>query len=158
MTVSKKKFSDAVKAIPELSVWLKLGLQAVKNRDRNCIAVNNPRQLTGSVDLDSALVSSYPNANRWDYAIGIARNRQADNVIWIEVHPANSHHVSEIISKAKWLRSWLRTNGRPLLELCGKKPELRWVTTGRVAFRKGSKPHLQLGKAGIQFPQRVVNL
>lgn len=44
----------------------------------------------------------YPNASRWDYAIGY------DQKAWfVEVHPANTSNVKEMLKKVEWLESRL---------------------------------------------------
>lgn len=151
-------FPGAIEKIPTLSRALKPGLQALRNRDRNSVLVGNSRILSGSVDIDQALKETRPRESRWDYCIGVKHGRGSDSVVWIEVHPANSLSVSDMIAKARWLITWLGVEGKPLMELVDGRPDLRWVPTGRVAIRRGGKEHHQLAKAGIGFPQRQIVL
>ena len=153
-----RPFSKAVLRIPEIANSFETGLQALRKSDRAAITANDPRTLVGSVDIDSALKSKYPHDNRWDYCIGITVGKTTDSVVWVEVHPANSHSVTDMVAKASWLFSWLKGPGKPLRDLAKDKPDLRWVPTGPVAFRRGGKQHVQLANAGISFPERRVVL
>ena len=150
--------SDAIKKIPSLADNLKPGLQALRRNDRNAVSIEDSRKLSGSIDIDKALESEYPNENRWDYCIGLRRTTHSDSLVWVEVHPANSRSVSDMLAKAKWLKSWLKSSGRPLGVLCSGGLDLRWVPTGRVGFRRGSRQSTLLAQAGIGFPERRIVL
>lgn len=151
-------FRGAIARIPTLADKVAPGLRALRNRDRGAIEIDDPRKLVGSVDLDSALVTIFPGDSRWDYCIGIRKSAKSDRVVWIEVHPANSISVKDLVRKANWLFSWLRGAGKPLASLDTGAPELRWIPTGPVAFRRGSRQHTLLAQAGVGFPERRVNL
>lgn len=45
------------------------GLQALKGNSLK-VSVSKPQHLLGSVDIDDCTKGLYPNASRWDYAIG----------------------------------------------------------------------------------------
>lgn len=126
--------ADVIKKIPSLADNFKPGLQALRRNDRNAVSITDSRKLSGSIDIDKALESEYPNENRWDYCIGVRRTTHSDSLVWVEVHPANSSSVSAMLAKAKWLKSWLKSSGRPLTVLCPGRLDLRWVPTGRVGF------------------------
>lgn len=150
--------SDAIKKIPSLADNLKPGLQALRRNDRNAVSIEDSRKLSGSIDIDKALESEYPNENRWDYCIGVRRTTHSDSIVWVEVHPANSRSVSDMLAKAKWLKSWLTSSGKPLRVLCPGRLDLRWVPTGRVGFPRGSRQSKSLAQAGIGFPERRIVL
>jgi hypothetical protein len=92
-------FSEPVTKTPSIRNHLKPGLKALKGRDRDRIGCES-RLLRGSVDVDAALRDAFPNAARWDYAIGIKRNAH-DSVVWLEVHPASSRHIDDVLNKLR---------------------------------------------------------
>jgi hypothetical protein len=151
-------FAVAVGRIPALANHLAPGLQALRKSDRNAIRINDARKLAGSIDIDNALRGVYPDASRWDYCIGVNRSAKSDSVVWVEVHPANSLSVADLVKKARWLLSWLRGPGKPLRALDRGPPDLRWVPSGPVAIRRGGREHALLAKAGVRFPERRVDL
>src|SRR5258705_10742183 len=99
-------FLKAVNSTPSIREHLKKGLQALKRAGRSQVKCDG-RCLRGSVDIDSAVRHLHPNDARWDYAVGVGRARQQDSVVWLEVHPASSSHVDEVLAKLRWLRHWL---------------------------------------------------
>ena len=150
--------SAAIKQIPSLTGKLKHGLQALRKNHRNAISPKNSRKLSGSIDIDTALKSKHPHDHRWDYCIGVQKRQNADLLVWVEFHPANSHSVSDMLAKAKWLKQWLAGPGKPLQGLIKTKTDLRWVPTGPVAIRQASKQSKILAQAGIRFPKRRIRL
>lgn len=124
------------------------GLQALEPADRAHIRCASPRDLAGSMNIDAALESAYPNDPRWDYAIGISRPRKQDRAIWIEVHPASSSgNVAEVMAKRAWLTRWLEN--APVLR---RMPaEYVWIPTGRVCFRAGTPQRNAIAAKGIRF-------
>ena len=129
------------------------GLHAVKGEYRSKIVCTNPRALTGSINIDEATRSAYPDANRWDYAI------EYDNeTYFVEFHPAATGNVSEMMNKFKWLKSWLRTKAPIMNELKPKcRPAYYWIATGRVKILKGSSESRQLAQIGL-IPQKMIVL
>jgi hypothetical protein len=102
--------------------------------------------LTGSVDVDQALVASRPDDNRWDYGIGVKNG--SEHVVWVEIHPASSHHVQAVIDKLKWLRGWLGSEAPSLRRL---PPRFVWVASGKVALTPNSPQRRKVAQAGIYF-------
>ena len=150
--------SAAIKQIPSLTGKFKHGLRALSKNHRDAISLKDSRKLSGSIDIDTALKSKHPHDHRWDYCIGVQKKRNADSLVWVEFHPANSHSVSDMLAKAKWLKQWLAGFGKPLQGLMKEKTDLRWVPTGPVAIRQASKQSKILAQAGIRFPQRRIKL
>lgn len=143
------KFEEAVRSCGALDGALQPGLQALKQSDKAHINCAKPRRLAGSVDVDSTLSAGLPNANRWDYAVGVRQPRNRDIVIWIEIHPASSTgEIKIVLAKLNWLQSWLAENAPELMAMPG---EYVWVATGAVAFPASSPQRRQLAAAGIRF-------
>lgn len=85
---------------------LKAGLNALARVDRAPVSCDG-RNLRGSVNIDDAVRPSYPNAARRDYVVGFRREHCSDAVVWLEMHPASSHHVSDVLAKLHWLKQWI---------------------------------------------------
>jgi hypothetical protein len=76
-----RPFRKAVSRIPEIADSFKSGLQALRGSDKGSINANDPRTLIGSVHIDGALKSKYPDESRWDYCIGISVSKTTDDVV-----------------------------------------------------------------------------
>ena len=142
------QFRDAVRATAGLADQYRFGLQAVRRADRQRIRCRNSGSVTGSVNVDSALRESHPDDHRWDYAIGFCEARQAEVVFWVEVHPASSHHVEDVLEKLRWLKQWLSSEAPRLEEI---PPRFVWVASGGVALSPGSRQRRQLAGNGIHL-------
>jgi hypothetical protein len=146
-------FSQVVKRTTSIRNHLRPGLKALKRADRGRVTCDSGR-LRGSVDVDAALRKAFPTAARWDYAIGI-KARTDDFVVWLEVHPASSHHVGEVVNKVQWLQYWLQTTAR---ELDGLPRCFCWVATSKVSFNQASPQARQIAAAGLRFPAKHIDL
>ncbi len=147
-------FRNAVEKTEGLADAYRPGLQALKNVDRSRIECRNTRNLTGSVDLDKALLDSHPNDPRWDYGVGIRKSASADCVMWIEVHPASSSHIQDVLDKLAWLKSWLASSA-PLLEKLpaenGGARKYVWVASGSVHLPPNSPQRKKLAAKGLHL-------
>jgi hypothetical protein len=141
-------FKEAVLATPSVGTAYQKGLQALREADRNRITCRDTRTITGSLNLDAALQSSHPNATRWDYAIGLVHEKGRDRVYWIEVHPASSEHIHDILTKFEWLNNWLRSEAPRRNAL---HREFVWVASGSVSLPPGDKKRNLLAQRGIRF-------
>jgi hypothetical protein len=149
------RFRDAVHQAALIRERLRDGLQAVRAVHRGQLSCSNTRRIRGSVSLDDALRIAYPQAARWDYAIGIRQSSKTDVVVWLEVHPASSLHVDEVLNKLAWLRAWLRSDAPQL----GHLPALYCrVATGKIAFRRGSGAEKRIAQKGLRFPVKQLDL
>jgi membrane protein YqaA with SNARE-associated domain len=122
------------------------GLGALKPGDADHVSSARPRELSGSADVDTALVATLSNAHRWDYVVG----KTAGNVItahWIEVHPASStKNIAEVERKLAWLSGWL--HGNPL----GHYPkDVVWVASGKSTYNTRSPAIKALAGKGCRF-------
>lgn len=89
--------------LAQAGVKFEKGLQALENADKKRIEPKNPSLIDGSANIDECLKKSFPESNRWDYAI--MYNGEA---FFIEVHPPNE--IKEVIKKLHWLKAWLDKN------------------------------------------------
>jgi hypothetical protein len=129
------------------------GLQALIERDRNRLSCEEPRKISGSLNLDAAVAQLYPDAARWDYGIGIKRTETRDEAIWVEVHSADANQVPKMIGKITWLKNWLNDRAPNLMVITRNDSPYIWVASGRVSFQKNSPQAKKLALAGIKFPQ-----
>lgn len=142
------KFQVALIGTEGLRGALCAGLQAIEAADRVRIRSRDSRTLRGGVYLDRALRDVYPSASRWDYGIGLALDGQNDRIVWVEVHPASSHRVKDVIEKQRWLLAWMRVSA-PLLG--GMPAEYNWLASGRGSLQKNSPQRRQIAACGIRF-------
>jgi hypothetical protein len=97
-------FKQAVERTPHLKKCWCVGLQALRTEDKPHIEAEDPRKLTGSVDVDTAYQKVAPQSNRWDFGIADQHtNRKHEIVYWVELHTASDSEVKVVIKKAQWL-------------------------------------------------------
>jgi hypothetical protein len=141
-------FEEAVAATPDLDGAWRDGLGALRRADKEHISAADPRLLSGSVDVDTALTKNYPNANRWDYGIGSRpTNLKEEVVYWFEVHPASDGEVKVVLAKLTWLKTWLRENSVPLGSM---RRNFIWISSGRTSFTSTSPQQRQFALQGLQ--------
>lgn len=140
-------FMQAVEATPEIAAAYKSGLQALSHADAAKIAVRNTRKIDGSVDIDSTVKSLYPQANRWDYAIGYD-----SKVCFVEVHPAYTSEIDTVVKKLNWLKEWLKGKASKLDALPKMNPAFVWVQSGKCAILPTSKQAKRLSELGMPKP------
>lgn len=147
----KVSFRTAVEDTSTLQGAWRAGLQALTTADRGRISAQDPRRIDGSVDLDSHLKELYPNASRWDYAIG-----HKDNVVyWIEVHPASSGEIRVVLAKLRWLLDWLEQDA-PTLDKFRK--EIIWVSSGATSFTPSAPQRKEMAQQGLQQKGRFYSI
>jgi len=132
----------------------KTGLQAIKKPERakiNCKEV----KLTGSVDIDGCLVNRYPDANRWDYAVGYVGDEGVIKVAFVEIHPAQTSEVAAVINKAQWLKTWGEKKAK---ELWNARKGLYWITSGKFNILPHSNYNKRLAQWGLSLPIRSITL
>lgn len=140
-------FKSIVQAIPAIAGAYREGLQALESKDAGKVKPQNPRKLSGSVYLDKCLKTTNPHDARWDYVIGYR-----EKAYFVEVHPANTSNVDEVVKKKKWLEVWLKTNALDLKAMMAGTGYY-WIASGKVAIlpnspqaRKNAKNKLVLCK------------
>lgn len=146
-------FRNTILAIHQISNCYEKGLQALDNNNRTKIVPANNRHLEGSVDIDSCLSRSFPNASRWDYVLCYD-----SKVYCIEVHPASGGEVKSVINKANWLKRWLQTTGASIIEYNGSYPTCHWIASGKVTILRDSNYARRLAEAGVQFPKELMRI
>ena len=151
MNTEKTPLEMAVALTPDVKGCFKKGVQAVKGEYRPKIQVMESRALTGSVDIDSATLALYPNANRWDYAI-----EYNDTTFFVEFHPASTGNVAEMIEKRTWLNWWLQEKA-PLINALkpANKIAYHWIATGSIKILNGSRQYRMLATKGL-LPKKMM--
>ena len=86
-------FQAAIDKTPLLKDYLKNGLRALGSNSSK-VQPTDTSKCEGSVDIDSAVKSTYPNDSRWDYAVGYN-----GKTYFIEVHSAKTDEVKSVLKK-----------------------------------------------------------
>jgi hypothetical protein len=149
------RFKQAVERTPGLEQAYRPGLQALQRRDRSRISCRDSHMVTGSVNVDHTLAPTLPDDPRWDYGIGVTAQTRSEAVVWVEVHPASSHHVDEVLHKLDWLKNWLRTHAP---QLNGMTREFVWVASGQVALQPNSPQRRRLAAHGLRLVSNRLQL
>lgn len=133
-------FKSIVQAIPAIAGAYREGLQALESKDAGKVKPQNPRKLSGSVYLDKCLKTTNPHDARWDYVIGYS-----EKAYFVEVHPANTSNVDEVVKKKKWLDVWLKTNALDLKAMMAGTGYY-WIASGKVAILPNSPQARKIAK------------
>lgn len=133
-------FKSIVQAIPAIAGAYREGLQALESKDVGKVKPQNPRKLSGSVYLDKCLKTTNPHDARWDYVIGYS-----EKAYFVEVHPANTSNVDEVVKKKKWLEVWLKTNALDLKAMMAGTGYY-WIASGKVAILPNSPQARKIAK------------
>lgn len=133
-------FKSIVQAIPAIAGAYREGLQALESKDAGKVKPQNPRKLSGSVYLDKCLKTTNPHDARWDYVIGYR-----EKAYFVEVHPANTSNVDEVVKKKKWLDVWLKTNALDLKAIMAGT-SYYWIASGKVAILPNSPQARKIAK------------
>lgn len=133
-------FKSIVQAIPAIAGAYREGLQALESKDAGKVKPQNPRKLSGSVYLDKCLKTTNPHDARWDYVIGYS-----EKAYFVEVHPANTSNVDEVVKKKKWLDVWLKTNALDLKAMMAGTSYYR-IASGKVAILPNSPQARKIAK------------
>jgi len=142
-------FRQAVEQTPNLENSWRAGLQALRAEDKPRVVPEDPRKLTGSADVDTALRRAQPNANRWDFAIGYQHaNRTKEFIYWIETHTGSDSQISKVLGKLDWLYGWLRGDGRRLAVF---EREIVWIASGPTSFTQRATQVKILATKGIRY-------
>ena len=139
------------------------GKRALSSAHRSRVECEDAHRLTGSINLDSALATGARHANepRWDYGLGYQPPHGAERAIWLEVHPAATSNVGEVITKLSWLRAWLRDEAPRLESLTvtdSDIPAFVWVATAGVHIPRNSPQARRLSSQGLRMPRRALRL
>lgn len=135
-------FKEAIANTPLLEKAFKDGLQALGSNSSK-VKPTDTKKCEGSVDIDAAVKSTYPNASRWDYALGYEGTTH-----FIEVHTAKTDEVKPVLNKYQWLKYFLVKDAPEL----NKEPKrFHWIASGGNHILKGSVQARQLATSGINM-------
>jgi hypothetical protein len=147
------RFRQAVSAVADIRAAYSAGLGALRPADKRRVQCANPNRLAGSVNLELALRAARPNEPLWDYALGWNAADETEQAIWVEVHPANSQHVDDVIRKKRWLDGWLRDKGQPLRQITRPQDGFVWLASRSVSLLRDSPQARKLAQSGVSFPR-----
>ena len=140
------------------------GKQALKREHRSQVACNDDRRLTGSLCLDDVLLRepTHSRASRWDYGVGYRPLHGEERAVWVEVHPAGTSSVSEVLKKLEWLKRYLRDEAHDLRGLTvsdGTVNPYVWLSTSSGVHITPNSPQARsLRAAGLDMPRKVLVL
>lgn len=147
-------FRKAIENTPDVQHGYREGLQAIVKADKRAVMVKDARRLDGSLNIDEETKMLYPNESRWDYAVGYD-----GKVYYVEVHPANTSNVEEVIKKKLWLDKWLKEKAPSMSALKAGSPKFQWAATeAGVHVSPLSMYARRLSQRGIEKPKRPVVL
>lgn len=138
----------AVLATPEIREAYRSGLQALRRADAVKIKPGDRYKVDGSVDMDSTLKALYPEANRWDYAIGYNAK-----VCFVEVHPAYTTEIDTMVRKFRWLMEWLKEKAPRLDAIPRMTPAYVWIQSGKSAILPTARQSKILASIGLPRPR-----
>lgn len=175
MSTKKQGGNRKAPAAPALSAFEKAataagltaapGKSAVENRYRGSVEGKTAdTRFTGSLDMDAAFKQVEPEANRWDFGIGMRKPGKQEFAVWVEPHSASSlGEVKTILAKLDWLQGKLDQPEfrqlKALTDACAAQGHRRfhWMATARVGIRPGSREANMLAARGMNPPStRVV--
>lgn len=135
-------FCNAVSHCRDIADSLCPGLSALAGNSEY-IKVANTRLIDGSVDIDSALRRRCPNESRWDYVFGYR-----GDAYFVEIHPADTKNVDEMIKKVKWLNFWLDSSAKEIRNIhkCGV---FHWIPSGRVKILRTSRQYKKIAASNL---------
>lgn len=142
-------FKDSVNNCDEIKNALKPGLSALKGNSKDVKAADT-KLIEGSVDIDEAVRDKYPEDSRWDYVVGYS-----NEAFFIEVHPAATSNVDEMVKKVKWLKYWLSSVASDLKTL-HKKEIYYWIPSGSVKILPGSVQYRKIAANHLQIMKLLV--
>ena len=143
---------QAVNATPHLNGKWNKGLQALRAIDKPHIRTSDTRAITGSLDLDEALMRlpEHSQVNRWDFAIGYKHeDRDAECLYWVELHTANASQVNVVLKKLRWLLRWLSGNGKAL-DKQNFERDFVWVSSGSTHYSLNSSQQRAFADLGLR--------
>lgn len=144
-------FHAAVQATPALA--FQPGIQALLPPDKKRIV--SAERATGSVALDEALKKRFPNANRWDYGIGLPSGN-GEMVLWLEPHHEASGETETVINKLRWLKHWLQNEAPALNRM---PATFIWQVTNSHRNPNDRRRHRSLAeKEGLRLHPGKLNL
>ena len=142
-------FRDIVLQIKDIAEFYHAGISAL-GADSKYIRCRTPKDINGSVDIDSAKKVKDPDGARWDYVIGYG-----DKAYFVEVHPASTSNVKEVLAKVGWLNKWLNKEATLLRDI--SYPPFIWIPSGAVRINKNSTHYRQLAQEKILI-KKVLDL
>jgi hypothetical protein len=125
------KFEKAIRNTEDVSDCFYPGLQALGNYSSKIRA--SGKLLNGSVYIDACTEPLYRNEKRWDFVIG-----WRDQAYFVEVHPAETGEVKEVLRKLNWLKSWLQRKAPELQKIKANRPYY-WIQTNGYDVRSPQK-------------------
>ena len=130
---------------PTFGARVENGKAALKKAHRTQVDM----KATCSVDLDTHGPPSVRGEKRWDYVL-VNHDGKGHAV---EVHPARTSEVGDMIAKKRWAEEVLRREAKGLAIAAW-----HWVASGRVDVRRHDRSRKMLAEAGLAFPCELLRV
>jgi hypothetical protein len=132
---------------------LRRGKRAVTTAHQPAIAIKrrSTTRFSESVDFDQALGTG--GGKQFDYLLFTAEN--GDRIYLVEVHPAHTGNVNEVIEKRRASLEWLSQN-EPALHAVAKDEVLWWISTASVRITPNSPQARRLSLAQVRIVGQLV--
>ncbi len=138
----KNKFKQAIEATDEVKNCYKSGLKALGGYSSK-IQLEDTARCEGSADLDTCLLATYPQSNRWDYVFSYK-----GHTYFVEVHSADTSEVSVVLKKLAWLKGWLISQAPQVNQLSPKS--FYWIQSNGYHISKNSRQEKLLAQQGLR--------
>ncbi len=142
-------FKKTVTKNEEIGDCYQKGLKAMGKYSKKVIP-KNANNISGSVNLEECLSEPEEGEARWDYMVGYE-----GEAYFIEVHPADSKNVGEMIKKVQWLKQWLKQNP-DIKGLTANKDPFRWVSTNGYNIK--GRYEKRIAENGLTLPKEKTTL
>lgn len=149
--MKENKFKEAIESTSEVRNCYQVGLKALGKYSHK-IQVKDNGKCDGSLDIDTCTKAKYPNAPRWDHAIGYD-----GKVVFVEVHSANTAEVSKMFDKLEWLKWWLLNNAPAINKLKKFNPAFVWIQSNGFAILRHSAQYRMAAQRNL-LPISKLNL
>jgi hypothetical protein len=144
--------------------YVRSGKEAIKGEHRDRISASQGCMLSDTADLEAALGSLSSGEPQWAYAVGWISTK-TESCCFVEVHPANTQHVDDLVRKKTAAARLLRQHAPRILELSERtrarldRPVWIWITTdAHVGIHPATPASRRLREAGISRPSRHLEL
>ena len=150
MAKRQTSIRNHLKADSSLQPLVRDRLDALDRSHRSYIDGSIHGAFVDSLNLDAALLASHPQANRWDYLLGLD---EPAVMIGLEPHSAKDDEVQTVLKKRQAAIQHLAPH---LLRADRKVKEWFWVASGTVKFAPSGKALFRLNQGGVKFVGRAL--
>lgn len=135
-------FTQAMSQVTTLT--MQRGLSALNRNERSKIAASDTHMIDGSADIDTDYLAREPHSPRWDYVVGYG-----GKAYFVEIHPACTSNVAEMLKKLEWLKGKLENEFAPIDGIKATMP-FHWIASSdKINILPTSKEYRKCIISGI---------